>query len=108
MGSPRPRQVEIFPNGEIGIVWDDGREDYLAARALRLACPCAGCVDEMTGRRTLDPARVPADVAARSWSTVGQYALAFEWSDGHRGGIYRFSMLREMADAARGEGREQP
>ncbi|RMF73878.1 MAG: DUF971 domain-containing protein [Acidobacteria bacterium] len=95
----RPRRIEIFPNGEIGIVWSDGREDYLDARSVRLACPCAGCVDEMTGRRTLDAARVPADVTAVSWSPVGQYGVSFEWSDGHRSGIYRFALLRELASA---------
>ena len=32
------------------------------AQQLRQQCPCAGCVDEWTNKRTLDPARVPADV----------------------------------------------
>lgn len=101
MPGPRPRRIELFPNGEIGIVWDDGREDYLASREVRLACPCAGCVDEMSGTRTLDPGRVPADVSALSWSPVGQYAIAFEWSDGHRSGIYSFALLRELGEAGR-------
>lgn len=91
-------RAEIFPNGEIGLIWDDGREDYLEPRALRLLCPCAGCVDEMTGRRTLDPARVPANVGADRIESVGNYALAFAWSDGHRTGIYTFEYLRQLVE----------
>lgn len=96
MPTIRPDRIETFPNGEIGIVWEDGREDYFAARDLRLACPCAGCVDEMTGRRTLDPAKLPASIRALGWEPVGHYAVSFRWSDAHASGIYSFELLRSM------------
>ncbi len=92
----RPVRVVLFPNREVGIVWDDGREDYLPARALRLACPCAGCVDEITGKRTLDPGRVASDVAVDSYEFVGNYALAFRFSDGHQTGIFSYTLLRDL------------
>ena len=97
MSPARPRHVEIFPSGEIGIAWDDGTEDFFPARDLRLACPCAQCVDEMTGRRTLDPARVPQNLKATGWEPVGSYALFFRWTDAHQSGIYSFELLRELA-----------
>jgi ATP-binding protein involved in chromosome partitioning len=70
---------------------------HIAARDLRIACPCAACVDETTGRRRLDPARIPEDVHARAIRPVGRYAVHIEWSDGHTTGIYSFDLLRRLA-----------
>jgi len=91
-----PRSFEIFPSGEIGIVWEDGEESYLPARPLRCACRCAVCVDEMTGRKLLDDARVPQDVRPVRAAPVGRYGLSIAWSDGHATGIYPWSGLREQ------------
>jgi ATP-binding protein involved in chromosome partitioning len=71
-----------------------GPETFYPARPLRLACPCAGCVEEMSGRPLLDPAKVPADVRPVSISLVGAYGLRILWSDGHGTGIYTFERLR--------------
>jgi ATP-binding protein involved in chromosome partitioning len=76
------------------IEWDDrGTLAFYPARALRLACPCAGCVDEMSGRPLLDPATVPETVAPVRASLVGAYGLKITWSDGHSTGIYTFDAL---------------
>ena len=99
MAGPRARAIEIFPNGEVGIVWDDGREDFHSARALRLACPCAQCVDELTGQKRLDPARVHAALRALHWAPVGHYAVQFRWSDGHDTGLFTFETLRALGGA---------
>ena len=55
-------------------------------RYLRLMCPCAGCVEEMTHRPILNPATVPMDVHPLTVEYVGEYALRFDWSDGHKHG----------------------
>lgn len=102
MAGPRARTIEIFPNGEVGVVWDDGREDYHAARTLRLACPCAQCVDELTGEKRLDPARVHAALRALHWAPVGHYAVQFRWSDGHDTGLFTFDYLRALGDGGPG------
>jgi DUF971 family protein len=58
------------------IEWDTaGHEGFYPARPLRLACPCAGCVEEMSGRPLLDPARVPPDVHPAGIELVGTYGL---------------------------------
>jgi ATP-binding protein involved in chromosome partitioning len=74
----------------------DGPEARYDARALRLACPCAECVDEMSGRPLLDPGRVPADVRPTRLDLVGNYGLRIWWSDGHHAGIYTFDLLAGM------------
>lgn len=81
------------------IRWQDGHEQEIDLRDLRLACRCAACVDETTGQARLDPATVPIDVTpTRMWS-VGNYALGISFSDGHQSGIYSFAHLRGMAPA---------
>lgn len=76
------------------IRWDrDGHVGRFGARALRLACPCAGCVEEMTGRPLLDPATVPEGIVPASVELVGAYAIRVRWSDGHATGLYTFESL---------------
>ena len=104
MAEPKPVQFEVFPNDEVGIVWDDGREDVLPVRLLRQRCPCAGCVDEMTGKRTLDVERVPASIGIETWDRVGNYAFKIRFNDGHDTGIFSFSYLRLLADEQRAAG----
>ena len=92
----RPVRITSFPNGEIGVVWDDGREAFRPARDLRCACACAHCVDELTGRKTLDDASVPEDIQALEIHPVGNYGVGIRWSDGHDTGIYTFEVLRRI------------
>lgn len=92
-----PEHVGPTEDGtRLRIVWKDGRESVYAPRELRLRCPCAGCVDEMSGERILVPAMVPQDVYPMAIDYVGRYALAFTWSDGHSTGIYPFEYLRRL------------
>ena len=80
----------------IVIEWDDGHRSEYPHRMLRIECPCAGCVEEMTGRRILDVLAVPVDVFAVEYLTIGKYALQFAWSDTHTTGIYPYALLRRM------------
>jgi len=76
------------------IEWAPGSHRGLfPARALRLACPCAACVEEMSGRPLLDPASVPPDISPLQLSLVGAYGLKVHWSDGHNTGIYTYDRL---------------
>ncbi len=94
----KPRLLGIYKVDEktLGLSWSDGWESAIPVRLLRLGCPCAECVDEISGKRTLDPARVPEDVKPVTIQPVGAYALKFVWSDGHDSGIYSFDTLREL------------
>ena len=78
------------------IRWADGHVSVYAPRTLRVKCPCALCVDEMTGLPILNPASVPEQVHPLAIHYVGRYALQFVWSDGHDSGIYTFEYLRRL------------
>jgi DUF971 family protein len=91
-----PTKIKKLNPGELLIQWGDGHETRLLAPPLRGMCPCASCKDEMTGTRIILPIHIPDDLAFRKIELVGQYALNFEWSDGHRTGIYSYEYLREL------------
>jgi ATP-binding protein involved in chromosome partitioning len=93
---PIPHAITRRDDG-ILIEWQEGtHEGFYLARALRLACPCAACVEEMSGRPLLDPARVAEDVRPLSVALVGAYGLRINWSDGHSTGIYTFEQLHVL------------
>ena len=85
-----PRTLSVF--------WEDGHIDDFEVRDLRLACPCALCVSEMSGQALLDPKDVLPDVTPRTISRVGNYAITIGWNDGHSTGIYSFKHLRALAE----------
>lgn len=98
---PRYQPEEIAPTADgarLAIRWADGVTSEFEPWLLRTRCPCAGCVDEMTGIRTLSPESVPRTIYPEAIHYVGRYALQFVWSDGHRTGLYPFEFLRKLAD----------
>jgi DUF971 family protein len=93
---PLPLGIDLEEGGKlITIRWPGGLTTRWPAFRLRSECPCALCVDEMTGRRTLRPEDVDPGVSASSQATVGRYAFRFHWSDGHNTGIYTFDALSQ-------------
>ena len=101
MKDPRLTPAEVAPTEDgarLRITWEDGAAHEYEPRALRLACPCAGCVDEMTGTPILQEQRVPQNVYPLEIHYVGRYALTFIWSDGHRTGIYPWDLLRRLGE----------
>lgn len=91
---------EIMQEGDSGlrITWADERVCHFQAAELRRACPCAQCVNEWTGQRTLKPEAIADEIEIKNLSIVGRYALNFIWSDGHETGIYSFRYLREFCE----------
>jgi DUF971 family protein len=100
MHQPLPKKVDLVSPFLLRIQWKDGTVTEHAARDLRINCPCAGCVEESTGRRTLDPATVKADILLLGSELVGRYGLSFMWSDGHKTGIFSWHYLTALAAAA--------
>jgi ATP-binding protein involved in chromosome partitioning len=94
---PVPSRIELKTRQLLAVTWSDGKETVLPSYNLRCQCPCAQCVDEMTGVRRLDPETVSREVWPQNIAPVGRYALHFQWSDGHQSGIYPFELLRKLA-----------
>ena len=95
-GSTDPVKIKKVTPQELMIQWSDGHESHYVGPVLRGLCPCATCQDEDTGQRLILPIHVPDSLEFRQIELVGQYALQFEWSDGHRTGIYSFDRLRAL------------
>lgn len=95
MATETPQEVSLNATG-ISILWDDGHNGYFNHRFLRGNCPCAVCVNEITGQRIIGVNEVPENVKALDLEVVGRYALRFLWSDAHDTGIYPFVLLRKL------------
>ena len=102
--SPVPREIGRANQHDIKVTWQDGHVSVYPARQLRLACPCAGCVDEVTGKRRLTAKAVPEDVEPLKVDLVGRYAVSVAWSDRHRTGIYAFDLLRKLCPCSKCSG----
>ena len=91
-----PKKIDVLDTDELQITWEDAAVSRYTPRQLRLACPCAQCVEEWTGRKILDPDSVVEDILLLNVDLVGRYALNFKWSDFHETGIFTFEHLRKL------------
>ena len=94
---PPPEAIDLNDQGEFVITWPGGRVAILPAFTLRDLCPCAGCIEEGTGRKILDPSTIPLDIHADRIDPVGSYAIQVRWSDGHDTGLYTWEQLRKVS-----------
>ena len=87
----------LFDQQAILLRYKDGKQIVLDNRQVRLACQCAVCVNEMTGKKMLNPAQVRLDIAPKEITPLGNYAVGINWNDGHSSGIYPYTLLKELA-----------
>lgn len=93
-----PKKIQLSNEGNLMITWPDGHESVYTPHTLRISCPCASCIDEDTGKKTLDVDRVPLDIQITGYNPVGRYGVAIAFSDGHNTGIYIFDRLRGLCE----------
>jgi DUF971 family protein len=91
-----PTRVKRVNPLQTDIIWNDGHFGSYPSWYLRENCPCATCVEELTGRRMIAQGSIPGDLERVAVEPVGNYALRFRWSDGHDTGIYTFDYLRRL------------
>ena len=82
------------------IEWNDDHKSFYDCIHLRVNCGCAGCVEEWSNRKLLDPMSIPSDIKAEDYLMVGRYAIQFLWSDAHFTGIYTFELLRTLCQCS--------
>lgn len=94
-----PVDVQVIGD-EVAIRWSDGAETYVTAERLRAASPSA----ETQGERDVFGTRYGGGgakdfggVKVLGWEKVGNYALRFDFSDGHRTGLYSYDYLRKLS-----------
>lgn len=92
----RRKPETILVGNDLYILWRDGHESHYSFFMLRDQCPCASCVDELTGEKQLNPAHIDPNIRIRHSDYVGNYALRINWSDGHNTGLYSFKFLRSV------------
>jgi DUF971 family protein len=97
-----PKNIQIIGQ-EVAIIWDDGVESYFPFEQLRAASPSA----ETQGERDIfgqqyggGGAKNFPGVEVLGWEQVGNYALRFDFSDGHRTGLYSYDYLRKLSGRA--------
>lgn len=89
----KPKDIQQFPSGELGIVWEDSHESIYSGDYLRRNCPCAMCAQgTKQGMGLLHPGRFKLSRIRQ----VGNYAIGLEWADGHDTGIYAYDYIRKL------------
>ena len=93
-----PANIQLI-GSEVAIGWDDGAESYFTFEKLRAASPSA----ETAGERDIlgnqdggGGGRNFAGVRVTGWDIIGNYAVRFDFSDGHRTGLYSYDYLRKL------------
>ena len=97
-----PANIQLIGQ-EVAIVWNDGAETYYPMEALRAASPSAQNIGErdILGNQYGGdgPKKFPG-VTVLGWKIVGNYAIRFNFSDGHNTGLYSYDYLRELASSS--------
>lgn len=97
-----PTDIQLIGN-EIAIRWADGAETYIASPALRANSPSAAAKGEpdLFGRiHGAEGRRDFSGVTVTGWQVIGNYAVRFDFSDGHNSGLYSYELLRQLSEGA--------
>ena len=89
------RNIKQKDNHTFTIEWSDGISCDYRLNQLQQQCPCANCVDSITGKRS-DVNSKKDDVRATSIHSIGRYAISIKFTSGCSSGIYDFDLLRQM------------
>lgn len=98
--SIQPTRIDKYSETEMLIEWNTGERFALPFREVRFLCPCAHCLDEITGRRKIQRSEVREDIRPAFVQVVGRYALQVTWTDGHQAGVYHFDFLHDLCGAS--------
>ena len=113
-------KIHVSTGAGVDITWADGHASHYDFPYLRDACPCATCNDEREKKAEAErkdtnsphahggssaiplPTTSPVfpmfkpKARAQSATSVGNYAIQINFSDGHNTGIYSYDQLRSI------------
>ena len=108
MSAAQPASIKVHKTSgtTMEILWKDGHQSVYTFTYLRDACPCAMCNEkrEATNRMPDEPSSPEASGPLPMFkpqlrpievAQVGNYAIRFNWNDGHQHGIFSWDYLRE-------------
>ncbi|MDE0768085.1 MAG: DUF971 domain-containing protein [Opitutaceae bacterium] len=97
----QPKTMQVI-GSDLAIIWEDGQEGYISPEALRANSPSAS----VSGERDIFGTQYGGEfqksysgVTIDSWTSIGNYAIRFQFSDGHNTGIYGYDLLRRLGQA---------
>ncbi len=93
-----PSKIERHSDTTCLLEWSTGERFSVPYFELRFECPCASCVNEITGQKVLKREHVKADVRPVGVQLIGRYAIKYDWSDGHSTGMYAFESLFQICE----------
>lgn len=98
MPTLQPLDVQLI-GSEVAIRWSDGGESFITFATLRANSPSA----EVRGEQDIfgtkyggEAPRSHVGVEVLGWERVGNYALRFDFSDGHRTGLFTYALLQRL------------
>jgi DUF971 family protein len=94
-----PVNIQLIGD-EVAIAWADGAESYIRQDELRRMSPSAETQGErdVFGNQYGGGRRDYSGVRVTGWQQVGNYAIRFDFSDGHGTGLYTYDYLRRLGE----------
>jgi DUF971 family protein len=101
--TPPPLDIQLIGR-DLAVRWPGGGEDFFPVEFLRQRSPSA----ENIGERDIFGQQYGGDgpksfpgIEILGWQLVGNYAVVFSFSDGHKTGIYTWKYLHELGEELR-------
>lgn len=97
---PHPIDIQII-GSEIAIRWSDQTESYFPMDFLRAWSPSAENMGESDIFGQViggTPGKTFSGIQVLNWEFLGNYAVRFHFSDGHRTGLYSYPYLKNLEE----------
>ncbi len=91
------RPTDIYWDDKFHVVFAD-KKINVDFSTLRYLCPCAACVDELSGVRRIQKSWIKPNIKLANSKFMGNYAIRLEWDDGHNTGLYTFDYLFNLPE----------
>lgn len=92
----RIKKIYQIDSDSFEITWSDDKVKRYFLKDIQSRCPCAQCVDEMTGIRAAKGGHQKEAVRARRITSVGRYGLRIQFASGCSTGIYSYDFLHSL------------